>query len=115
MESPRSHSLHPPIFIGIVLRIDDPLSKTHVGTTKTTLGTPAALFRTAKAAAARRGQTRRQRVTVTPGRKLGVTVRARAQDCSAVLRSVRQSARSNAASGEAGPDAVGAVGEQRRG
>jgi hypothetical protein len=99
----------------MMTKIEDPLREAHMSTTKTTLEMPEALFRKAKAAAASRGQTLKQLVTGALERELGVTARATAHDCSAVLRSVRQLAKANAASWEGGLDSVGAVREQRRG
>ena len=46
---------------------------------------------------------------------LRVTARAKTYDCSAVIRSVRQLAKANAADWVTGLDSVGAVREQRRG
>jgi len=86
-----------------------------MSTTKTTLEMPEALFRKAKAAAASRGQSLKQLVTGALERELRLTARVKPQDCSAVLRSVRQLAKANASSWEAGLDSVGAVREQRRG
>jgi len=86
-----------------------------VSTTKTTLEMPEALFRRAKAAAASRGQTLKQLVTGALERELRVTARAKTYDCSAVIRSVRQLAKANAADWVTGLDSVGAVREQRRG
>ena len=86
-----------------------------MSTTKTTLEMPEALFRKAKAAAASRGQTLKQLVTGALQRELRVTAQKKTHDCSAILRSVRQLAKVNAASWETGLDSVNAVREQRRG
>ncbi|MEI8299730.1 MAG: hypothetical protein WCH32_17155 [Pseudomonadota bacterium] len=86
-----------------------------MSTTKITLEMPEALFRKAKATAASRGQTLKQLVTGALERELRVTARAKTYDCAAVIRSVRQLAKANAADWVAGLDSVGAVRAQRRG
>ena len=81
---------------------------------KTTLEMSDLLFRAAKAAAARRGQSLKQLVTGALERELKLSRQKPQLKASSYLRSVRAVAGANARAWRSGLDAVSAVREQRR-
>jgi len=81
---------------------------------KTTLEMSDLLFRAAKAAAARRGQSLKALVTGALERELKLTRQKPAPKASSYLRTVRAVASANAAAWQSSLDAVSAVREQRR-